>query len=115
MNLTSKQWFQIISGSISSLITGAALLQTLVGQDLALKLVAILGIMNIVLSSIGAAISGQKNLVSDVAAMPGVERITVNTKASQALAQIATDINEPKIEPSYGVAEAVQAIAKGTP
>jgi hypothetical protein len=85
MNLTSKQWFQIISGAISTLITSAALLTTLFGQDMTLKIVAVLGIINIVLSSIGAAVSGQANLVKDVAAMPGVEKITVNAQASFSL------------------------------
>ena len=98
-NLTSKQWFQIISGAISSLITGAALLQTLFGQDLTIKIVAVLGIANIVLSSVGAALSGQSNLVSDVAAMPGVSRISVNSDASAALASVATDPAQPKVGP----------------
>lgn len=97
MNITSKQWFQIISGAISGLITGAALLQTLVGQDIALKIVAVLGIANIILSSVGATLSGQANLVRDVAAMPGVEKVTVNASANQVLAQVATDPVQPKV------------------
>ena len=96
-NLTSKQWFQIISGTISGLITGAALLQTLLGQDLTIKLVAFFGIINIVLSSVGAALSGQANLVRDVAAMPGVDRISVNAQATPALAQVAVDPEQKKV------------------
>lgn len=99
-NLTSKQWFQIASGVIGSLITGAALLQTLFGQDVTIKIVAVLGIANIILSSVGAAVSGQQNLVRDVAAMPGVTRISVNEQASPALATVATDPASPKIGPT---------------
>ena len=95
--LTSKQWFQIVSASIGSLITGAALLQTLFGQDLTLKIVAVLGIFNIVLSSVGAALSGQASLVRDVAAMPGVERINVNASANQTLASVAVDPDQKKV------------------
>jgi len=100
MGLTSKQWFQIVSGIISGLITGAALMQTLFGQDLTIKIVAGLGIANIILSSVGAAVSGQSNLVSDVAAMPGVEHISVNANASPALASVATDPAQPKVGPA---------------
>ena len=80
--LTSKQWFQIVSASIGSLITGAALLQTLFGQDLTLKIVAVLGIFNIVLSSVGAALSG---------------RINVNASANQTLASVAVDPEQKKV------------------
>jgi hypothetical protein len=87
--VTGKQWLQISGGIVSGLITGAALLQTLFGQDLALKLTAALGIAGIVINSVGTAISGQSSLVKDVAAMPGVEKITVNAQANTALAQVA--------------------------
>jgi hypothetical protein len=107
MGLTSKQWFQIISGVISSLITGAALLQTLFGQDLTIKIVAVLGIGNIILSSVGAAVSGQANLVRDVAAMPGIDRVSVNSSASQALASVAIDPDQKKVGPANLDARAV--------
>lgn len=97
MNITSKQWFQIISGIISGLITGAALMQTLLGQDLTIKVVAALGIVNIILSSIGTALSGQASLVRDVAAMPGVDRISVNAQATSTLASVAVDPAQTKV------------------
>jgi hypothetical protein len=99
-HLTSKQWFQIISGVISGLITGAALLTTLFGQDLTIKIVAVLGIINIVLSSVGTAVSGQANLVRDVAAMPGVDRISVNANATLPLASVAIDPEQKKVGPT---------------
>lgn len=98
--VTSKQWFQIISGINGGLITGAALLQTLFGQDLTLKIVAVLGIIGIVINSVGTAVSGQGNLVKDVAAMPGVEKISVNAQANQTLSQLAVDKNQDKIAPT---------------
>jgi hypothetical protein len=112
-NVTSKQWFQIISGVIGGLITGAALLQTIFGQDLTIKIVAVLGIVNIILGSIGAALSGQASLVRDVAAMPGVTRIGVNENASVALAQVATDPAQAKVGPSTpDIKPALVSIAK---
>jgi hypothetical protein len=111
--LTSKQWFQIISGSISGLITGAALLQTLLGQDLTIKIVAFLGVINIILSSIGATLSGQANLVRDVAAMPGVDRVSVNAQATPTLAQVAVDPAQQKVGPtSPGLRPQLETIAK---
>lgn len=113
MNVTSKQWFQIFSGVISSLITGAALLQTLFGQDVTIKIVAILGIANIILSSVGAALSSQANLVRDVRAMDGVQNIEVNSKANPVLAQMAVDTKEAKISIAPGSQAQVAATAKG--
>jgi hypothetical protein len=101
-NLTSKQWFQIVSGVNGGLITGAALLQTLFGQDITLKIVAVLGIIGIIINSVGAVVSGpdsQATQVKNVLAMGGVERIDVNAKATPELAALATDPAQPKIGP----------------
>lgn len=101
-SFTSKQWFQIVSGVNGGLITGAALLQTLFGQDITLKIVAVLGIIGIIINSVGAAVSGpdsQDTQVKNVLAMPGVARIGVNEQASPALAALATDASQPKIGP----------------
>jgi hypothetical protein len=110
--LTSKQWFQIISGINGGLITGAALLQTLFGQDLTLKIVAVLGIIGIIINSVGTTLSGQGSLVKDVAAMPGVEKITVNSQANMALATIAVDPGQSKIAPTPSAQAAVAQTAK---
>jgi hypothetical protein len=96
-SITSKQWFQIVSGVISGLITGAAFLQTLFGQTLTLQIIAGLGLANIILSSIGATLSGSGNLMRDVAAMPGVARVTVNETATDGVAAAALDPQQPKI------------------
>lgn len=115
MTITSKQWFQIISGIISGLITGAALFNPLFGETLALQIVSVLGIGNIVLSSVGTALSSQGNLVKDVLAMPGVEKINVGTQANQTLAQIALDPAIDRISPTREAQAAVTATAAGTP
>ena len=112
--ITAKQWFQIVSGFISSLITGAALLNPLFGEATSLKIVAGLGIANLLLNSVGTALSGQANLVKEVAAMPGVERIAVNQNANQVLAAVATDPAEPKVGAvDSGTRMVLQDTAKG--
>lgn len=113
MNITSKQWFQIVQGIIGGLITGAALMQTLFGQDLTLKIVAGLGIANIIISSIGTALSGQGADVKSVLAMPGVEKITVNANANQTLAAIAVDPKVDNIGPTPAAEAKVSQTAKG--
>ncbi len=113
LNITSKQWFQIISGIISGLITGAALLNPIFGEKTSLLIVSILGIANIVLSSVGTALSGQGALVKDVLAMPGVEKINVGPEANQTLAQIAVDPKVDKISPTRDAQAAVNATAVG--
>jgi hypothetical protein len=115
VSITSKQWFQIISGINGGLITGAALLQTLFGQDLTLKIVAVLGIIGIIINSVGTALSGadsQDTQVKRVLAMPGVEPMQVNAKASPELAKLAMDRSVDKIGPAPDQAGAVAAIAK---
>lgn len=97
MNLTTKQWFQITQGVFSSLITAGALFTQLFGETMTLKIIAMLGLINIVVSSFGAAVSSQANLVKDVAAMPGVSRVSVNADANQALAAVATDPSVAKV------------------
>jgi len=113
MNITSKQWFQIISGVVSGLITGAALLTTLFGQDLTIKLVAGLGILNIIISSIGTTLSSQGSLVKDVLAMPGIQKVEVNAQANPTLAAIAVDPTVNKIAPTQAAQVQVETIAKG--
>ena len=112
-NINSKQWFQIISGVIGGLITGAAMMQTLFGQDLTIKIVAALGIANIILSSTGTALSGQGATVKEVLAMDGVEKIDVNAKANATLAALAVDPNVNKIAPTPAAMQQVTATAKG--
>jgi hypothetical protein len=88
----------VISAINGGLITGAALLQTLFGQDLTIKIVAVLGIGQIIVGAISGQLSTQANLVKDVSAMPGVDSIKVNAQASPALASVATDIAQPKVQ-----------------
>lgn len=114
MEITAKQWFQIVSGFISSVITGAALLNPLFGEAVALKIVAVLGLMNMALNSVGAALSGQANLVKDVRSMTGVAKVLVNEDANQTLAAMATDPNEPKVGATTpAVREVLKDTAKG--
>jgi len=113
LNIQPKQWLQIISGSVSGLITGAALLNPIFGQETSLQIVAGLGIFNIILSSISTALTGQAQLVKDVAAMPGVEKITINEKANSTLASVAVDPTVDKVAPIRADMDIVTQTARG--
>lgn len=112
--MNAKIVFQIISGINGGLITGAALLQTLFGQDTSLKIVAVLGIIGIIINSVGAAISGnlsQDQQVKQVLDMKGVERLRVNADASPELAALAMNPNINKISPTEEARSVVAATA----
>jgi hypothetical protein len=98
---------------IGSLITGAAFFNQLFGDALALQIIAVLGIANIMLSSLDTALSGQAQLVRDVAAMPGVEKITVNAQANPTLAAVAVDQTVDKVSPTRQDMDVVTQTARG--
>lgn len=110
-NITAKQWVQIVQGLIGGLVTGAALMQTLLGQDLTIKIVAGLGILNIIVSSVAAPFTGQGATIKEVAAMPGIEKITVNSQANSTLATLAVDPANSKIGATPAALESVQKTA----
>lgn len=113
MNLTPKQWFLAAQAFVSSLITSAALLNPILGEKNALVVVAILGIFNLAMGSVSAVLSSQNNVVKEVAAMPGVERIDINAKANQTLAAIALDPNVDKVAATAQAIPTVVETAKG--
>ena len=95
--LTTNQTLAICSGACSFLAGSTAQLATLLGQHGAAYAVSAITLTGGILSIILAVTSGQKATVQQVAAMPGVDRITVNATANSTLASVATDPSQPKI------------------
>ena len=79
------------------------------------EIVTISGFVSGVLGIVLSFISGQASIVKSVQAMPGVESIVVNANANQALAQLAVDPVQAKIDVAPGAAAAVAQTAKGNP
>lgn len=77
------------------------------------EIVSVSGLVSGVLGIVLAFLTGQANAVKAVQAMPGVESIVVNAQASPALAALAVDQAQPKIDIAPGAAAAVTQIAKG--
>ena len=98
MNLTPLQWLGIIILFNGTLIGGANFLTDLFLSAAMVKaVVAVASLGNMFLGGLVTMFSSQGAVVKQVAAMPGVEKIQVNAGANTALAQVATDPEQPKV------------------
>lgn len=111
--LTPLQWLGIVVLMNGVIIGGGSQLTDLVGPNITHKLVSIAGLGNMFLGGLVTMFSGQGTQVRNVAAMPGVEAITVNKLANAALASIAVDPAQLKVEATPQAQAAVNATAKG--
>ncbi len=111
--LTTNQILAITLAVLGVLAGSATQLTDLFGANIAKTAVTASSLVQTVLASILAALTGQSSQVKNVLAMPGVEKITVNEHANSTLAAIAVDPKVDKISPTSGTAEQLQNIAKG--
>lgn len=77
------------------------------------EIVSLSGFVSGVLGIFLANMTGQSSQIQAVQAMPGVEKIVVNAKANQTLAQLAVDPAQEKIEVTPGADTKVANTAKG--
>lgn len=113
MNLNGKQILSIILVILGVLMASTAQLNDLFGSSNAKIIISIAGLLNAALAGVNTIISSQSSLVTDVQAMPGVEKITVNAQANKALAGLAIDPANEKIDAAPGATQAVNEAAKG--
>lgn len=113
MNLNTNQILAILSAILSVLVVSTAQLTDLFGVGTAKTIVSMAALVNSILSSVLAVVSSQGQQVRNVLAMPGVDKLTVNSDANQTLSQIAIDPQQTKIAPTLASASAVAATAKG--
>lgn len=112
--MNTKQWLGVVGAVLSALVTATALFTQLFGPTVAQYVIAGLSLANLILQSVSAQLSTQGNLVKDVAAMPGVEKVVVNQQATPALAAVATDSSQPKVGAvDVGTQVVLKDIAKG--
>ena len=112
-NLTGKQILGIIAAVLSALVASTAQLTDIFGPTTAKAVISAASIGSTILNSILVGISGQSSLVKDVAAMPGVDSIKVNSDANSTLAALAMDPLQDKVAPKPSDADDVLATAKG--
>lgn len=111
--ITRNQWLQIIGIVFGAIVASSALWTQLFGQSTSQIIISVTGFLTTVLSGVTYVLTGQGQQIRDVAAMPGVQTITVNSAANQTLATIAVDQSQGKVVPSPSAANVVQATAKG--
>lgn len=111
-NITQTQWVAFVIGAASFLGGATAQLTTLFGANGAAYVASACAIVSGLAGVFLMATTGQGSQVKQVLAMPGVEKIDVNSQASSALATIAVDPKQDKIAPTQAAQAAVTAIAK---
>lgn len=111
MNLTFNQIVAMILVVLGVLTASAAQLTDLFGPTAAKNIASAAGLLSSIMAGFLSIVTGQSNLVRDVQAMPGIERIVVNEKANTTLATLAVDPAQPKIESTPGAATAVASTA----
>ena len=100
-NLTPIQLLLILLSVNSAIAGSTAQLNDLFGPQVAHYIVSIFTFANTIIGAFMVPFTGQSAQIAQVAAMPGVEHISVNSKASRTLAQAAVSADPAlaKIEP----------------
>ncbi len=97
MNLTPAQIIALSISTLSVLAGATAQLTTLFGQMVAQDITTACSLIAAILGGWIAVLTGQTAVVKQVAALPGVERISVNAQANPTLAAVATDPGQAKV------------------
>jgi hypothetical protein len=111
MTLTLKQWLAIAAAILSAMAVATTQMVDIFGPTLAKSIMGAAGLVSTLLNTILAIITSQTGTVRDVQSMPGVEKITVNKEASSALATMAVDPVNQKIEATPSAQAAVSNTA----
>src|SRR5579872_5559694 len=113
MNLTTVQKIGLAIAVLGFLATAGTQLTDIfaplgsLAPVIVKEIVSISGLVSGVLGIVLAFLTGQVNAVKAVQAMPGVESIVVNAKASPALAALAVDPTQDKVDVLPAAAAAV--------
>lgn len=114
-SITPIQWIGIIILFNTTVIGGASQLPDLgLGAGAVKAILALATLGNGFLGGLVTMFGGQAAMVKTVAAMPGVDRISVNASANTTLAQVATDPAQQKVgAASAATREVLKETAKG--
>jgi len=112
LNLTPMQILGILIIVNGAMIGGTTQLTNIFGDHATTIIVSIAALGNSIFGGLITLFSGQGAQVQQVLAMPGVEKIDVNGRASAVLAKLAVDPNVNKIAPTPAAMADVTATAK---
>ena len=100
MKLTPLQIIGIVL-AVNGALTGAtAQLTDLFGALVAKDIVSVASLGSAILGGVITAMSGIGSQISNVAALPGVDRISVNANATNGIAAAALDPAQSKVGPA---------------
>lgn len=113
-SITPLQWLGIILVINGALIGSTAQLTDLFGPNTVKIIVAVCSLGNSVGGGLVTFLSGQGSMIKTVAALPGVESISVNRQANTTLAQIAVSdsADSVKVKATPAAEATVEATAK---
>ena len=95
--ITRNQWLGIIVVILGAVAGGSAQLNNVVGPGVTQLLVSLATLLNTIMGGIIVNLGGQGQQIKDVAAMPGVDRVSINENASAAAAIVAVDPQQTKV------------------
>lgn len=98
MNLTSSQIIALLISTFSVLGGASAQLTELFGKSMAADITSACALLTAILGGWIAVLTGQGAVVRQVQSMPGVSKIVVNSQANDALAAVAADPANVKVE-----------------
>lgn len=99
-NITQTQWVAFVIGASSFLGGSTAQLTTLLGANGATYAASACAIVSGLAGVFLMATSGQASMVQQVAALPGVSRVSINENASSPVAAVAIDPAQQKVGPA---------------
>lgn len=114
MNLNSYQYFLIAVAILSAVSGMTAQFTDLFGAGPAHLIVTAASAANTLITAIMTPLVGNASMVKNVAALPGVDRVQVNTQATPAIAAVAVDPAQTKVGGGTDQDQtALKEIAKG--
>jgi hypothetical protein len=111
-NLTPAQIVILVISTAGVINGSAAQLAEWFGPKVAHNIITAIGFGQTLIGAWAVALTGQGSAIKQVLAMPGVDKITVNSQANSTLAAIAVDPALDKIAPLPVDKTAVEATAK---
>lgn len=112
MNLNRGQVLSIIIAVLGVWVASATQLNELVGPTMTKVIIAGSTLTMTTLAAVNAVLQSQGSQLIAVQAMPGVEKIVVNSKANATLATMTVDPVQSKMEAMPGAQGAVEATAR---
>lgn len=114
MNLNIYQWFLIMVSVLSAVAGASAQLTDLFGTGTAHLIVTMATFLNTMITAIMTPLVGNASMLKTVAALPGVDRVSINKQASASVAAVAVDPTQSKVGGTTPLDQtALKDIAKG--